>query len=728
MKKQKIITALLSLAICCSPLFHQYIYADGNSSVQQYQASESKILYIEDGAITLGYENNRIIYTQGETTEECDTLILKNNDMTTASANNIIINTMENTTIDIIVEDINISATAAMKITGNGTVNIELEGTSKFQSGNANAGIEVGVDSTLCINDIDDDGYLYAYGSGSWNSGAGIGSSYDNNCGTIIINNGSITAKGGWWSACIGGGKNGGAGLIIINGGNITAHSDWYGCGIGSGNNNDKGGRVIINGGNISACSNVHGAGIGGAYSSFIDEVIINGGTIISQGRGWESGMGDGSGKSKSIVILNGDVTVSGGEEDIGFANGAININSITGRNADGSFTSSNHIHIFDMILSDTPATYDSPRLIGFYCLDETCPQYDELIQYPIGSKLDAQFPPVITGLQDNYVLNLGDTLTLEGTITANNNGVLKVVNLRHNDENTTFEQRRVELNGTSSTFELADFGIFTTENYPLNTLGTHEFIIFASADNYTVTQNEIASFTITVEEKMPDVLNMAVECNNPEDYAGNYRGFSVVFNTYPTSAYLQFDNQHDASQWLDDTYCSSNVLFNINPDEIEEMDGQYIYNTEFRIHSEGLASENYMRKVRVVANYAGEKTVSEAHSFQVKPIPERETGNTIGYQYEQTSSPDENVDKPEIIHVTNTAGNEIDRVLTIIDYDCDASASPFFWWETDCGTFYEIADDFTKVGFIPNGSGTVTVYMGDGLGYVTSYELTIEN
>lgn len=277
---------------------------------------------------------------------------------------------------------------------------------------------------------------------------------------------------------------------------------------------------------------------------------------------------------------------------------------------------------------------------------------------------------------------------------------------------------------------------------YPTDTFGgvIEEFQIKVNDDGTLRISACIPLFTDGVENTMGwtcwgdcfAATNLSgtenVICNDPTDYAGNYRSFTVRFTSMPTSAYLQFDNQHDASKWLEEDYCASNVLFRIDLDEIVENNEQLIYTTEFRIHSEGLASENYMRKVRVVAEYTGEKSVSEAHSFQVKPIPEREANNTIGCPYEQTSSPEESVDKPAVLNVTNTAGKGEHRILSVVNYDCDAAAAPFFWWKADCGTFYKISDDFKKVGFIPNGSGTVTVYMGDGLGYVTSYALTIEN
>lgn len=337
-----------------------------------------------------------------------------------------------------------------------------------------------------------------------------------------------------------------------------------------------------------------------------------------------------------------------------------------------------------------------------------------------------AERKPTVSGLQDYYTIALGDTFNLTGVLTAAGDGKLNIVNLKHNEVGTTFEPRRIELNYTTNTFNLADFGALTTDEYPLNTLGVHEFIIYASADNYTVTSNAITSFAIQVVEPTAEGSSSVI-CNDPVEYAGNYRSFTVTFDTKPTSAYLQFDNQNDPSKWLDDAYCAGNALFCINPNDIVEKDGRFVYETEFRIHSEGLARENYMRKVRVVADYAGKKVLSKAQSFQVNPIPVRDDGNTIGNEYQQISTPDTNVDKPVIKNVANLSDEDGKRILSVLSYDCDAVASPFFWWKSDCGTFYKISDDFRKVGFIPNGSGTVTVFMGDGLGYVASYELTIK-
>ena len=840
-------------------------------STEQETYENEKTLYIEDGNITISVnDNGQTTYSQNYTEGLCDTLYLSNRDTATRYNGTVIINSVEGFEIHVVLRDLSIESNGnAFLVQGNGSVNIELDGNNILKSASPYAGLEIDTTSSIVINDVDNNGSLGAQGGG-----AGIGSATNRDNGKITINGGTIRAIGGFNSAGIGGGDSGSAGLITINGGSITAQCAWYGCGIGSGSYSDEGGRIIINGGSIVANSSVHGAGIGGAESGFVDEIIIDGGEITSSGRGWEAGMGDGHGNSKSVVILNGKVTSTGGKYDLGFADGAVRVTSVAGRNEDGTFTTVNHIHTFDTIVSDTPATYDSPRLISFYCLNSECSKYGELIEYPIGEKLEFVIPddavyyngsyykvytitsnaigseawseankyctdvgghlavignqeendflagylkeknyssayfgytdeevegtwiwvdceevstyenwaegepnsssedyamfyfaggnrfsdgqwnnghfgtitlsddknficewnviippqsPTITGVQPTYTLALGDTLTLDGTLTAAGDGKLNVVTLKHNETGTTFTPRRMELNGSTNAFNLADFGVLTTDEYPLNTVGVHEFVIYASADNYTVTNNAITSFAVQVVEAVEESSETVI-CNNPVDYAGNYRSFTATFRAMPASAYLQFDNQHDPNQWLDEGYCADNVLFRIDLNDIVENDGQYVYETEFRIHSEGLASENFMRKVRVVADYTGEKTVSAAYSFQVNPIPERDEGNTIGCEYQQTFIPAVNADKPVIKNVTSHAESNGKKILSVLSYDCDASASPFFWWKSDCGTFYKINDDFTKVGFIPNGSGTVTVYMGDGLGYVTSYELTTKD
>ena len=606
-------------------------------STEQETYENEKTLYIEDGNITISVnDNGQTTYSQNDTEGLCNILYLSNRDTATRYNGTILINSVEKFDINIVLQNLSIESDSnAFSVQGDGNVNIELDGDNILKSASPHAGLEIVTTSSIVINDVDNNGSLGAQGSG-----AGIGSARYANNGKITINGGTIRAIGGFNSAGIGGGDSGSAGLITINGGSITAQCSWYGCGIGSGSCSDEGGRIIINGGSIVANSNVHGAGIGGAESGFVDGIFICGGEISSSGRGWEAGMGDGHGNSKSLVILNGKVTSTGGKYDLGFADGAVRVTSVTGRNEDGTFTAVNHIHTFDTIVSDTPATYDSPRLISFYCLNSECPKYGELIEYPIGEKLEyvtptpsendlvgktftqstlralgydtipadyavSEYPPFLQFTNENsgifYIVNsefgypvnftynlAGDLITItpsdtgdyaEGrfgqatelvmqmtedgnlkvksyspeptdtnnyaigwttyddifllkdipsvkptvsnmptdyqitlgesfdlsnvTVTAGNDGRLSKVTLKHNLTGTTFAPISTLVAYQDNSITLGNKFILSGDEYPLNTVGTHEFIIYASADNYTVTDNAVATFTVTIKGKM---------------------------------------------------------------------------------------------------------------------------------------------------------------------------------------------------------------------------------
>ena len=223
---------------------------------------------------------------------------------------------------------------AAMKISGEGDVNIELNRSNVLTSGDCHAGLEKNdKDSSgrLTIRDdlkndgtaktdeekkaeedavaagesgnaVKDVGSLTATG-GSYggDGGAGIGgggayySSYKDTS-SIVINGGKIKATGGTDAAGIGGGGlcSGYGGkvnkndpddrsqTITINGGNIEA------AGIGGGSMYNNGGRgaVTINGGHIQS-EGKYGAGIGGGWGGDIGgdgDVLITGGVIEAEG------------------------------------------------------------------------------------------------------------------------------------------------------------------------------------------------------------------------------------------------------------------------------------------------------------------------------------------------------------------------------------------------------------------------------------------------------------
>ena len=223
---------------------------------------------------------------------------------------------------------------AAMKISGEGDVNIELNGNNVLTSGKAHAGLEKNDDVSkgrLTIRDdlkndgtektgeekkaeedavaagesgdvVKDVGSLTATG-GSYggDGGAGIGGggayySSGKNTSSIVINGGKIKATGGEGAAGIGGGGlcSGYGGkvnkndpddrsqTITINGGNIEA----AGIGGASMYNNGGNGAVTINGGHIQS-EGKYGAGIGGGWGGYIGgdgDVLITGGVIEAEG------------------------------------------------------------------------------------------------------------------------------------------------------------------------------------------------------------------------------------------------------------------------------------------------------------------------------------------------------------------------------------------------------------------------------------------------------------
>lgn len=240
---------------------------------------------------------------------------------------------------------------AAMKISGEGDVNIELNGSNVLTSGGHHAGLEKNdKDSSgrLTIRDdlrnngtaktdeekkaeedavaagettgdaVEDVGSLTATATGGSSGGAGIGGGaegyYDTkDTSSIVINGGKITATGGEGATGIGGGYWGDGGkvnkndpddrsqTITINGGNIKA------TGIGGGafsNNWGRTGAVTITGGHIQSESKC-GAGIGGGWGDIYGgkgDVLITGGEIEAEGLG---GAGIGGGGSEGYGSPN---------------------------------------------------------------------------------------------------------------------------------------------------------------------------------------------------------------------------------------------------------------------------------------------------------------------------------------------------------------------------------------------------------------------------------------
>ena len=238
---------------------------------------------------------------------------------------------------------------AAMKISGKGDVNIELNGSNVLTSGKHHAGLEKNDKDSkgrLTIRDdlkndgtaktdeekkaeedavaaektgdaVKDVGSLTATGGSRGGAGIGGGAEdyYDSkDTSSIVIDGGKITATGGEDAAGIGGGghcrASGGkvnkddpddrSQTITINGGNIEA------TGIGGGafyNNWGGDGAVTINGGHIKSKAQ-YGAGIGGGWGGCFGgkgDVLITGGVIEAEGLGG-AGIGGGGSDYRSNV------------------------------------------------------------------------------------------------------------------------------------------------------------------------------------------------------------------------------------------------------------------------------------------------------------------------------------------------------------------------------------------------------------------------------------------
>ena len=215
--------------------------------------------------------------------------------------NTVTITAEKNATANVTLENVNIdtgkTGGAAITASGEGNVNIELDGTNRVQSGNDHAGVEKKGDGTLTITDEDKDGSLTA--TGGFN-GAGIGGGFGGSGSNITIEGGEITATGGFDGAGIGGGYKGSGSNITISDGEVTATGGGAGAGIG-GSYKGSGSGITIEGGKVTAQGDLGGAGIGGGYKGSGSDVTISGDAQVKVQGGaaneyWHKGAAIGNG------------------------------------------------------------------------------------------------------------------------------------------------------------------------------------------------------------------------------------------------------------------------------------------------------------------------------------------------------------------------------------------------------------------------------------------------
>ena len=249
------------------------------------------------------------------------------------TANGVVVSAGTASATDIILFDTSITpgSGCAFDITGS-SVNLELAGSSTLQSSSSVcAGLQCpdGAAVTISSSPVLSDGSDGAVGSltakGGY-TGAGIGGGSGENGGTIRIEGGTVNALGNEAAAAIGGGNDGNGGDITISGGEVTASGSWRGAGIGGGRNGD-GGQIAITGGCITARSegpqndSGGGAGIGGGQGGDGGQILISGGVVNAYGAVREYGCGIGggmSGEGGTITISGGTVTAVGNKSGAG--------------------------------------------------------------------------------------------------------------------------------------------------------------------------------------------------------------------------------------------------------------------------------------------------------------------------------------------------------------------------------------------------------------------------
>ncbi len=215
----------------------------------------------------------------------------------------------------ILCDDATLTVNSYIVVNSGNTLNIY------SQSGGTGALVVTGDEETSAagIGGKDNDcGTINIYGgnitaNGGYAAGIG-GGGYEGNGGNVTVYGGNITANGGICSAGIGSCEKGTGGEVIIYGGTVTATGGTRGAGIGSGENGAGGGTVNILGGTVTATGKYGSAGIGGGYGGTGGIVNISGGTVVARGGQDGAGIGGGTGKDGgTVTISGGKVTASAG-------------------------------------------------------------------------------------------------------------------------------------------------------------------------------------------------------------------------------------------------------------------------------------------------------------------------------------------------------------------------------------------------------------------------------
>lgn len=261
----------------------------------------------------------------------------------TSDTNTVTISAAENATANVTFDNLDISIggtetdKAPVSVTGDGNVNIELDGKNELKVDNTDynhAALEKNNDTsngTLTITDKDGNGSLNADAQGQ---GAGIGSSQNNGTSNINIEGGNVTAGSNKSGAAIGSGSGGSADGIHISGGTVKATSGVNGAAIGSGSSAGKDNHAndIVISGDAKVEANAKGgaaigSGIGGSVGTVTisdnAQVTTNNEPVMDYGKYIGDGIGAGDGGSKENFVFDtskltskGSVTMETMERD----------------------------------------------------------------------------------------------------------------------------------------------------------------------------------------------------------------------------------------------------------------------------------------------------------------------------------------------------------------------------------------------------------------------------
>ena len=364
---------------------------------------------LDKGSITVSatVENQTVSQAGGSPTVDNNPVITSSSGTT---GNTVTITAEKNATANVTLENVNIdtrtTGEAAITTSGEGNVNIELDGTNTVQSGNTHAGVEKKDNGTLTITDENKDGSLTATG-GAW--GAGVGGGYAGSGSNIAIEGGKVEATGGFDGAGIGGGAGGSGSNITISDGKVTATGGGAGAGIGGGYiGSGKG--ITIEGGEVTAQGDTGGAGIGGGANGTGSDVTISGDAQVKVQGGranenWHKGAAIGNGGTSTtdgneVSPNTSDLTVEG---SIQIYEPGRNINTDT---PDRTIEGQKGDHSWNAGEVTTPATCTTEGVRTYTCTKDPAHTKTEPI-------------PALNHLFGAYIYNNDATCTQDGTETA---------------------------------------------------------------------------------------------------------------------------------------------------------------------------------------------------------------------------------------------------------------------------------------------------------------------